>query len=70
MPGSKMTLRRLISALLTALIALPILGQEVLQDGISGKDRLERYLFIQAISPQGDTCMVMTDSLGRFEIDA
>ena len=70
MSGSKMTLRRLISALLTALIALPILGQEVLQDGISGKDRLERYLFIQAISPQGDTCMVMTDSLGRFEIDA
>ena len=49
---------------------MPILGQEVLQDGISGKDRLERYLFIQAISPQGDTCMVMTDSLGRFEIDA
>ena len=45
-------------------------GKQVLTDGISGRDRLERYLFIQAISPQGDTCMVMTDSLGRFEIDA
>ena len=45
-------------------------GRPVLQDGISGRDRLERYLLIQAISPQGDTCMVMTDSLGRFEIDA
>ena len=65
-----MTVRRFISAFLTALIALPMLGQEVLPDGISGQDRLERYLFIQAISPQGDTCLVMTDSLGRFEIDA
>ena len=64
-----MSRKRIILALMTALIALPILGQEVLQDGISGRDHLERYLFIQAISPQGDTCMVMTDSLGRFEID-
>ena len=57
---------------LTALAAVPAMGQgrQVLTDGISGKDRLERYLFIQAVSPQGDTCMVMTDSLGRFEIDA
>ena len=45
-------------------------GRQVLTDGISGTDRVERFLFIQAISPQGDTCMVMTDSLGRFEIDA
>ena len=54
------------------LVAIPAMGQgkQVLTDGISGRDRLERYLFIQAISPQGDTCMVMTDSLGRFEIDA
>ena len=64
--------RIVISLFLTALAAVPALGQgrQVLTDGISGKDRLERYLLIQAISPQGDTCMVMTDSLGRFEIDA
>ena len=64
--------RIVISLFLTALAAVPAVGQgrQVLSDGISGKDRLERYLLIQAISPQGDTCMVMTDSLGRFEIDA
>ena len=63
---------RIILALLTSLVAIPAMGQgrQVLMDGISGNDRLERYLFIQAVSPQGDTCMVMTDSLGRFEVDA
>ena len=62
----------IILVLLIILAAIPAPGQgrQVLADGISGKDHLERYLFIQAISPQGDTCMVMTDSLGRFEIDA
>ena len=67
-----MSPKRIILALLTTLAAIPAMGQgrQVLADGISGKERLERYLFIQAISPQGDTCMVMTDSLGRFEIDA
>ena len=63
-----MNVKRIISSFLTVLAALTAKGQ-VLTDGISGRDRLERYLFIQAISPQGDTCMVMTDSLGRFEID-
>ena len=42
---------------------------QVLTDGISGKDRVERMQFIQAVSPQGDTCLVISDSLGRFEID-
>ena len=67
-----MRVQRIILVFLTVLSAIPMLGQgrQVLADGISGRDRLERYLFIQAISPQGDTCMVMTDSLGRFEIDA
>ena len=67
-----MRVRRIILVFLTVLAAIPMMGQgrQVLTDGISGRDRLERYLFIQAISPQGDTCMVMTDSLGRFEIDA
>ena len=66
-----MNTRRITSICLTALITLPMLGQgrQVLADGISGEDRIERYLFIQAISPHGDTCLVMTDSLGRFEID-
>ena len=67
-----MNLWKAILVFLTVLAAIPAMGQgrQVLTDGISGRDRLERYLFIQAISPQGDTCMVMTDSLGRFEIDA
>ena len=42
---------------------------QVLTDGISGRDRIERLLFIQALSPQGDTCAVISDTLGRFEID-
>ena len=63
-----MNARKVILSFLMVLAALTARGQ-VLSDGISGRDRLERYLFIQAISPQGDTCMVMTDSLGRFEID-
>ncbi len=50
------------------LVAAPAMGQ-VLTDGISGKDHIERLLFIQALSPQGDTCAVMSDTLGRFEID-
>ena len=67
-----MRTRRIILVFLIALAATPAMGQgrQVLTDGISGRDRIERYLFIQAIAPQGDTCMVMTDSLGRFEVDA
>jgi len=62
--------RSVILALLLTLAALPATGQgrQVLSDGISGRDRVERLQFIQAISPQGDTCLIMTDSLGRFEI--
>ena len=63
-----MNARKVILSFLTILAAITAKAQ-VLKDGISGRDRLERYLFIQAISPQGDTCLVMTDSLGRFEID-
>ena len=44
-------------------------GRPVLTDGISGRDLKHDMQYIQAISPQGDTCLVMTDSLGRFEID-
>jgi hypothetical protein len=58
----------IISIFFASLVAISAKAQ-VLTDGISGRDRLERYLFIQTMSPQGDTCMVMTDSLGRFEID-
>ena len=62
---------RIILALLTAVVAIPAKGQErqVLSDGIVGRDRVERLQFIQAFSPASDTCLVMTDSLGCFEID-
>jgi hypothetical protein len=49
-------------------VALTAKGQ-ILTDGISGRDRIERPQFIQTLSPQGDTCLVISDSLGRFEID-
>ena len=61
-----------VSVLLLLLSVIPAMGQgrQVLADGIAGRDRVERLQFIHAISPQGDTCLVMTDSLGRFEVDA
>ncbi len=63
-----MRIKQIISAFLMAFVALSAKGQ-ILTDGISGRDRIERLQFIQAFSPESDTCMVMTDSLGRFEID-
>lgn len=63
-----MRIRNLVLSLSMILAGVPAMGQ-VLTDGISGKDRIERLQFIQAFSPESDTCMVMTDSLGRFEID-
>ena len=56
------------------LMVLPVvlaLGQRryVLADGISGRDQLGRTLLIQAFSPQSDSCLVVSDTLGRFEID-
>ena len=63
-----MNARKVLLSFLMVLAAMTARGQ-VLTDGISGRDRLERYLFIQAIPLQGDTCIVMTDSLGHFEID-
>ena len=63
-----MNVKRIIFSLLTVLAALTARGQ-VLSDGISGRDLKHALQFIQAISPQGDTCLTMTDSLGWFEID-
>lgn len=63
-----MRIRNLVLSLSMILAGVPAMGQ-VLTDGISGKDHIERLQFIQAFSPESDTCMVMTDSLGRFEID-
>ena len=62
---------RIILSLLVSLAAIPAKGQgrQVLSDGISGRDRVERLQFIQAFSPQSDTCLVLTDTLGCFEID-
>ncbi|MBR5255285.1 MAG: hypothetical protein IKV62_00730 [Bacteroidales bacterium] len=63
-----MNVKRIISSFLTVLAALTAKGQE-LTDGISGRDLTHGWQYIQAFSPQSDTCLVMTDSLGRFEID-
>ena len=63
-----MRIKQIISAFLMTFVALSAKGQ-ILTDGISGRDRVERLQFIQALSPQGDTCLMMSDSLGRFEID-
>ena len=63
-----MSIKQIISAFLMTFVALSAKGQ-ILSDGISGRDRIERLQFIQVLSPQGDTCLVMSDSLGRFEID-
>ena len=62
---------RIILALLIVLVAIPAMGQgrQVLADGISGQDRVERLQFIQVFSPQSDTSFVVSDSLGRFEVD-
>jgi len=57
--------------LMAVLPVLPALGQgrPVLADGISGRDREERTLFLLTFSPQSDTSFVVSDSLGRFEVD-
>ena len=65
---NRMRYRIVISVLSLLLAAVPAMGQ-VLMDGISGRDRFKRLQFIQAISTHGDTCLVMSDTLGRFEID-
>ena len=63
-----MSIKQIISAFLMTFVALSAKGQ-ILVDGISGRDRIVRLQFIQVLSPHGDTCLVMSDSLGRFEID-
>ena len=52
----------------------PELGNRLLVDGVSGIETTGRELtnkmqLIQAFSPQSDTCPVMTDDVGNFEID-
>lgn len=66
-----MTTHRYSLVLLMILASLPMMGQEqqVLTDGISGRDLANNIQFIQFFSPISDTCLVMTDSLGLFEID-
>ena len=66
-----MNLRKAISVFLTALAVIPAMGQgrPVLKDGISGRDLANDMQLIQFFSPFSDTCLVMTDSLGLFEID-
>ena len=66
-----MNARRIISFCLITLVAVPAVGQgrQVLTDGISGRDLANDMQFIQAFSPKSDTCLVVTDSLGLFEIE-
>lgn len=52
----------------------PAAGRPLLTDGVSGIETTGRELankmqLIQAFSPQSDTCLVMTDDVGNFEID-
>ena len=61
-------MKRIVFIIGMMLAAMLAKGQ-ILTDGICGRDRIERLQFIQTLSPQGDTCLVMSDSLGRFEID-
>ena len=67
-----MNLWKAISVFLTVLAAIPAMGQgrQVLKDGISGRDLAKKMQLIQFFSPISDTCLVMTDSLGIFEIDS
>jgi len=44
-------------------------GRVVLKDGISGRDLANDMQFIQFFSPSSDTSLVMTDSLGHFELE-
>ena len=64
--------RIVISLFLTALAAVPAVGQgrQVLTDGIIGRDGIERLQYIHAFSPKSDTLLVEADTLGRFEIDS
>ena len=68
MYGTKMIARRILSICLLLLLAISARGQ-VLSDGISGRDLKHDLQFIQVISPQGDSLLIETDTLGRFEVD-
>ena len=63
--------KRFLFILIAVFTALSAWGQGrlVLADGISGRDRVERTLFLLTFSPQSDTSFVVSDSLGRFEVD-
>lgn len=47
----------------------PVQGRTILSDGLVGMDKNGRLQFIQAFTPESDTCLVVSDSLGRFEIE-
>lgn len=52
----------------------PTPSRPLLTDGVSGmltgkRDAGSKTQVVNAFSPQGDTCTILTDSLGRFEID-
>jgi hypothetical protein len=47
----------------------PLQGRQLLADGVSGRDIKHSFQFVKALSPQGDTCLIMSDTAGCFEIE-
>ena len=47
----------------------PTIAHPLLADGVSGRDIKHKFQFIKALSPQGDTCLIMSDTAGFFEIE-
>ena len=47
----------------------PTQGRQLLTDGVSGQNIKHSFQLIKALSPQGDTCLIASDTAGRFEID-
>ncbi|MBR4620864.1 MAG: hypothetical protein IKO46_07760 [Salinivirgaceae bacterium] len=54
--------------------SVPLATQPLLTDGVSGmlttrREPGSKMQVISALSPDGDSCTILTDTLGRFEID-
>ena len=47
----------------------PTIARPLLADGVSGRDAKHKFQFIKALSPQGDTCLIASDTAGCFEIE-
>ena len=47
----------------------PTIARPLLADGVKGYDTKHRIQIIKVLSPQGDTCLIASDTAGRFEIE-